>query len=302
MLLDVAAASSGEPVGTTYGLAYARRTRLVYAAAFSSGMQALARKARMRYTSSLAGTGSVVSFFTVPGTVTNAHDTSDYNRDNGDTGWNGVGTTSLGGLALSEDESTLYVMNLANRTLYALNATTGAMINSQAAPTNLPVPSGTCAAADARPFALTMYRGTLYAGFVCSAASTANVDSFTDSNSNGIWDMGDYYVDTNNNGVRDVGESYYELTGNSSYTAPEPFTDGDGNGIYNLGDTRNLRAYVYTVNPSTLAFGASPVLDVPSTTSGLSTHTQGRSVTGFRGQASIATRFPVYERSIRSRC
>jgi hypothetical protein len=264
-------------VGTTYGLAYARRTRLVYAAAFFKRHAGFGPQGpNAIYVLTRAGTGSVVSFFTVPGTVTNAHDTSDYNRDNGDTGWNGVGTTSLGGLALSEDESTLYVMNLANRTLYALNATTGAMINSQAAPTNLPVPSGTCAAADARPFALTMYRGTLYAGMICSAASTANVDSFTDSDSNGVWDAGDYYVDTNNNGVRDVGESYYELTGNSSYTAPEPFTDGDGNGIYNLGDTRNLRAYVYTVNPSTLAFGASPVLDVPlNYKRGLSTHTQG---------------------------
>lgn len=251
-------------VGTTFGLAYARRTAVLYAGAFfkrhagfgPSGPNAIYRISR-------SGSGSVLGTFTVPGAATNSHDTADYNRDNNNTGWNAVGTTSLGGMAISEDESTLYVMNLENRTLYALNATTGVQTGSQAAPTSLPVPSGTCAAADARPFAVTLYHGQLYVGMICSAASTATVDTFTDSNSNGFWDAGDYFVDTDNDGFRGPAESYYELTGPGVYTGPESFTDNDGNGIYNLGDVRSLRAYVYTVNPSTLAFSASPVFDMP---------------------------------------
>ncbi|MBK8465355.1 MAG: hypothetical protein IPL32_05945 [Chloracidobacterium sp.] len=264
-------------VGATFGMAYARKTRTIYAAAYfkrhagygPQGPNAIYRISR-------TGSGSVTGFFTVPGTATNAHDTANYTRDNGNTGWNGVGTTGVGGVALSEDESTLYAFNLTNRTLYSLNATTGVQIASQAAPTSLPLPSGTCAAADARPFALTVYRGQLYAGMICNAASTSNVDSFTDSNSNGVWDAGDYFIDTNQNGTRNSGESYFDLDGNGSYTAPETYTDTDGNGIYNRGDARGLRAYVYTVNPTTLAFSASPVFQMAlNYRRGLTTHTTG---------------------------
>lgn len=271
--LDIAASQ----VGTTFGMAYARKTRLVYVAAFFKRHTGFGPGGPNRiYVLSRAGSGSVSTSFTVPGTATNAHDTADYNRDNGNTGWDGVGKTSLGGMALSEDETKLYVWNLANRTLYALNASTGAQLASQAAPASLPLPSGSCAAADVRPFAVTMYHGQLYVGFVCSAQSTANVDSFTDTDGSGFWDPGDYFVDTNNNGVRNVGESYYELTGNGSYTAPEPFTDVDGNGAYNLGDARGLQAYVYTADPTTLAFGASPVFQMPlNYKRSLTTHTEG---------------------------
>jgi hypothetical protein len=258
--LDVAANQAG-PV---YGLAYARRTRRLFAGAYfkrhvgfgPQGPNAL-------YVVDRAGLGSVTGFYIVPGTATNSHDTANYPRDNNNIGWNAVGKTSLGGVAISEDESTLYVINLANRTLYSLNSSTGAQIASQAVPTNLPLPSGTCPAADARPFATQMYRGQLYVGLVCSAESSANVDSFTDSNGNGVHDAGDYFIDANLNGVRNTGESYLELTGNGVYDAGEPFVDGDGNGIYNLGDARNLRAYVYAVNPTTLAFGAAPVFQMP---------------------------------------
>jgi len=276
---------SATQIGSTFGLTYARRTRLAYAGAFfkrhtgfGPGVDLTLNTAddpNTIYVISRTGSGSVVNRFLVPGTATNAHNTADYNRDNNNTGWDGVGKTSLGGLALSEDETRLYVWNLANRTLYALNSTTGALITSQAAPATLPLPTGSCAASDVRPFAVTVYRGQLYVGFVCSAQSTANVDTFTDSNGNGRWDQGDYFVDANLNGVRDATESYYELTANAAYNAPETFTDVDGNGIYNLNDARGLRAYVYTADPTTLAFGASPVFQMPlNYQRGLSTHTQ----------------------------
>ena len=264
-------------VGSVFGLAYARRTRLIYAGSFFKRHVGFGPQgANAVYVIARTGTGSVSTFFTVPGTVTNAH-VAPYQIDNGNTGWNAVGTTSLGGLALSEDESVLYVMNLANRTLYALNASTGAMITSQVVPTNLPLlPSGTCAAGDERPFAVTMYHGQLYVGLVCSAQSTANVDSFTDSNTNGVHDSGDYYIDVNNNGSRQTGEPYYELTGNGAYDAGEPFVDGDGNGVYNVGNATRLQAYVYSANPTTLAFSAAPVFQMPlNYRRGLGTRTQG---------------------------
>ena len=268
-------------VGTTFGLAYARRTQRVYAASYFKRHTGFGPQGpNAVYLMNRAGTGAVTNFFTVPGTATNSHESpANWERDNGNIGWDAVGKTSLGGIALSEDESILYVWNLANRTLYALNATTGATLASVAAPTSLPLPTGNCAAADVRPFALTMYRNTLYVGFVCSAQSSATVDTYTDANANDIWDQGDYFVDANLNGVRDTGESYYELTGNTAYNAPETFTDADGNGIYNLGDARGLRGYVYTAtytpSPASLTFSASPTFQFPlNYRRGLTTHTQ----------------------------
>jgi Peptidase family C25/SdrD B-like domain len=268
-------------VGTTYGLAYARKSRLIYSASFFKRHAGFGPGGPNRiYVIDRTGNGSVSTSFAVPGTVTDAHDTVapiDWSRDNNNTGWDGVGKTSLGGIALSEDETVLYAMNLANRTLYALNPTTGAQIASQAAPTNLPVPSGTCAANDARPFAVTYYRGSVYVGMICSAESTATVDTFTDSNGNSTYDGGDYYIESNGTAGRQAAtEPYLDLNGDGSYTAGETFVDNDGNGFYNLGNANNLRAYVYQVNPTTLAFGASPVFQMPlNYRRGVVTHTTG---------------------------
>jgi uncharacterized repeat protein (TIGR01451 family) len=165
---------------------------------------------------------------------------ANYLSDNFNTAFDAVGKTSLGGVAISEDESRLYVMSLENRTLYALNTTTGTVLASQAVPATLPLiapsPVTTCNPLDVRPFALAFNRGVLYAGLVCSAESTATLDTFVDgSNGQPL------------NGQFDVGET---------------FVDNDGNGLYNIGDTRQLQAYVYTVDPITLAFSASPVFQM----------------------------------------
>lgn len=268
--------SAGE-VGTTQGLAYARRSRTIFAGAFfkrHAGFGPTGPNAVYRITR--ASGGSVLNSYVVPGTATNAHDTANYPRDNGNTGWDAVGKTSLGGMAISEDESRLYVINLANRTLYALNPATGASLASQATPTNLPLPSGTCPANDARPFAVTWYHGSLYVGLVCSAESSATVDTFTDGNANGVHDGAEYHIETNGTAGRQAGEPFLDFDGDTNYDAGEAFVDNDGNGFYNLGDARNLRAYVYQVNPTTLAFGGSPLFQMPlNYRRGIATHSAG---------------------------
>lgn len=269
---------SGQNIGTTYGLAYARKSRLIYAGAFFKRHAGFGPGGPNRiYVINRVGNGNVITpNIIVPGTATNAHDTTNYPRDNGNTGWDAVGKTSLGGMALSEDESVLYVNNLANRTLYALNPTTGATIASNATLPTMPVNTGNCANNDRRPFALSVYRGILYAGFVCSGESVATVDTYTDSNSNGQYDAGDYYIESNGTAGRQTGESYLDLNGNGSYDAGETFVDNDGNGFYNTGDARKLYAYVFTVNPTTLAYSASPVFSMPlNYRRGITTHTTG---------------------------
>ncbi|CAN5272031.1 hypothetical protein BH10ACI1_BH10ACI1_05620 [soil metagenome] len=251
-------------LGTTYGLAYAKTSRLIYAGAYFKRHAGFGPNGPNQiYVVNRTGSGNVQSSFTVPGTATNLHDTTNYPRDNGNIGWDAVGKSSLGGITISEDEASLFVYNLANRTLYKLNASNGTQVASQATLPTLPVASGNCGANDRRPFALTIYRGVLYAGFVCSAESSTTVDTFTDANSNGQYDGGDYYIETNGTPGRQATESYLDLNGNGSYDAGEAFVDNDGNGVYNIGDARSLRAYVFTVDQTTLAYSASPVLTVP---------------------------------------
>lgn len=267
-------------VGAIYGLGYARRNRLIYAGAYFKRHAGFGPQGpNAIYVVNRVGLGSVSTFYTVPGTATNSHNTADYPRDNDNIGWDAVGKTSLGGIAVSEDETSLFTYNLANRTLYKLNSANGAQTASQATMPTLPLTAGNCAAGDARPFALTVYRNTLYAGIICSAESTTaagTVDTFTDSNANGQYDPGDYFVDANLNNVRDAGESYFDLNGNAAFDAGEAFVDNDGNGVYNLGDARQLRAYVYTVNQTTLAYSAAPVFQMPlNYRRGLATHSTG---------------------------
>lgn len=252
-------------IGTTYGLAYSRTNRLLYAGAYFKRHAGFATGGPNKiYVIDRNGVGNVIANFTVPGTATNAHEVGNYPRDNGNTGWDAVGKTSLGGIAISEDESALFTYNLSNRTLYKINRNTGAEIFSQATLPTLPVTSGNCAANDRRPFALTVYRGTLYAGFICSAESSATVDTFTDNAlANGQYDGGDYYIETNGTAGRQAAEPYLDLDGDGNFDAGEAFVDNDGNGVYNVGDTRSLRAYVFTVDQSTLAYSASPVFTLP---------------------------------------
>ena len=202
-----------QTLGTTFGIAYARNSRRIYAAAYFKRHAGFGPGANGTFNNSDdpgaiyridRATNTVTATFTVPGATTNAHNTANYQTDNGNTGWDGVGKTSLGGMDMSSDETTLYVMNLQNRTLYALNPTTGAVIASQAVPTSgVPTPGGTAtnaAAGDVRPFAVRFYQGSLYVGITTTGESTSSIN--------------------------------------------------------------DLFAHVYSVNPTTLAFSASPVYTV----------------------------------------
>ena len=172
-------------VGTTWGLGYARERQQVYAAAFfkrhsqfgpgADGAQNNLDDPGAIYVID-QNTGNVVSTFSVTGVTTNAHDVANYDSDNGNTGWDAVGKTALGGLDLSDDDQTLYVMDVQNRRLVALNAVTGAQIAAVNVPTTGVPTQTTCASSDVRPFAVEYYHGVLYFGMVCSAESTGNVN------------------------------------------------------------------------------------------------------------------------------
>ncbi|WP_311765262.1 SdrD B-like domain-containing protein [Streptomyces zingiberis] len=158
-----------DQVGTTFGLAYdTDRTRLFqgafarrYAPYGPQGGDAI-------YTVPVDGSGTPRLFARVPDAAVTPHDTANIIKDAGFT--DVPGKESIGGLALSEDGSTLYAVNLRTRALVSFDAT-GA---TAAAPkATVPIPDPGCASpGDWRPFGLQAHDGTLYVGGVCSAEST----------------------------------------------------------------------------------------------------------------------------------
>jgi PKD repeat protein len=171
-------ATAGQ-VGATWGIGYSRSGRRIYTSAFMKKHTAFGPGGtgaiyRLDPTSpaSTAVYADLNALFGANTAGADVHDRADPDRDNNNTSWDAVGKNSLGGLAVSEDEKRLYVMNLANRTLYELPldaAPTASNVRSRAVPTN---PPGCANPNDVRPFAVHVNGGQLYVGMVCSAEST----------------------------------------------------------------------------------------------------------------------------------
>ncbi len=89
-----------------------------------------------------------------------------------------MGKTSLGGVALSPDESLLYVMNLQDRALYALNTSTGAVVVSATVPLTPPLPAGTCTSTNVRPFAVEVFNNIGYIGLTCTGPAATDLRSY----------------------------------------------------------------------------------------------------------------------------
>jgi hypothetical protein len=176
-------------LGAVWGFEYAPARGEIYAAAFFKKHVRLGPGADGEFNTADdpgaiyvldQASGDVLRTFRVPDATSNAHDSDDYLTDNFNASWDAVGKSALGGIALSEDRSRLYVMNLENRSLYALDALTGDVLDLQTVPGVTgsvqeapPLPGGgRCAEADIRPFAVEHYRGQLYVGITCTAEST----------------------------------------------------------------------------------------------------------------------------------
>ncbi|GAA0622471.1 hypothetical protein GCM10010174_46760 [Kutzneria viridogrisea] len=160
-----------DQVGTTFGLTYDKYRQRLFQSAFArryalygpEGGDAI-------YTVPTDGGGAPTLFAKVAGAAVTPHDTANIIKDPGFT--NAPGKESIGGLALSEDGSTLYAVNLQTGSLVSFNAT-GATAAAPAAV--VPIPDPGCAApTDWRPFAVATHDNTLYVGGVCSAESTRN--------------------------------------------------------------------------------------------------------------------------------
>ncbi|MDT9680998.1 SdrD B-like domain-containing protein [Streptomyces sp. TRM76323] len=158
-----------DQVGTTFGLAYDKyRTRLFQSAFARRYAPYGPQGGGAIYTVPVNGSGAPKLFARVPDAAVTPHDTTNMIKDAGFT--DAPGKESIGGLALSEDGSTLYAVNLRTRSLVSFDAT-GA---TAAAPrSTVPIPDPGCASPeDWRPFGLEVHDNRLYVGGVCSAEST----------------------------------------------------------------------------------------------------------------------------------
>ncbi|MGW1163070.1 SdrD B-like domain-containing protein [Streptomyces sp. NPDC002519] len=156
-------------VGTTFALAYDKYRSRLFQGAFARRYASYGPKGPGAiYTVPVNGSGAPELFAQVPGAAVTPHDTADMNKDPGFI--DAPGKESIGGLALSEDGSTLYAVNLLTRSLVSFDAT-GATASVPKATVRIPDP-GCASAGDWRPFGLAVHDNTLYVGGVCNAEST----------------------------------------------------------------------------------------------------------------------------------
>jgi hypothetical protein len=158
-------------VGSVWGLAYDKEREIIYQAAFlkrhvglgPSGLSGI-------YATSLTGTITTTQFITLTdlginvGTIGARDLTYAPTQNTRDPNvFDQVGKVGLGDIDISEDGSTLYIINLFDGKLITLD-TASKTISSQ-----ITVPNQECQNGLIRPFAVKVYKGEVYVGAVCSA-------------------------------------------------------------------------------------------------------------------------------------
>ncbi len=170
-------------IGSVWGLAWNAQNRTLYAGAFlkrhtgfgpqgpgaiyqvKNGVPSL-----FHNFGALAGTDPHAA----PGTTCTSpgHNPDDTNANcwlNDTNAFDLIGEIGFGDLEISDDFSTLYAVNLAQKTLMAIPVgNPGAAVS-----TAIPTPAS-CPATDTKPFGLGVNDGTVYVGVVCTAESTQN--------------------------------------------------------------------------------------------------------------------------------
>lgn len=165
-----------QEVGAIWGAAHRRQTGVIYVASFLKRHVGFGPEGPGAIYQIDTANGNAVSLFT---TLPASNAGEDLHTPNTDLdswlvdaeAYDLVGKRSLGDLTMSDDDNTLYAVNLANRQLY------GIPVDNPGSPTtyNIPTsPPGCPAAGDARPFAVEFYDGLVYVGVTCTAESTPN--------------------------------------------------------------------------------------------------------------------------------
>ncbi|MDX3192817.1 SdrD B-like domain-containing protein [Streptomyces sp. MN03-5084-2B] len=164
-----ALATQGD-TGTVYGIAYRKADKRVFSSAYAKRAAAYGTGGTGAIYVTNPATKVTTLFTKVPATGSTAHAMqTDFDQKFADV----VGKESLGALRISEDGSTLFVVNLADRKLYLYDATAPTAAAPKA---SYAIPNPNCpAAGDWRPSGLGVHDGVVFVGGVCSGESTQKV-------------------------------------------------------------------------------------------------------------------------------
>lgn len=186
-------------VGTTWGLAWQKGGENLFMGSFMKRHTSYGPDGPGAIYYSQGTTTTVGSLLTTLPNGTNPHQTNenDIITTDYETGtaadpwvntWDAVGKNGFGGMAISPDERTLFVVNLHDQKLYRIPVDDAPAITGTITSYTVPQPTGVTDFNDVRPFALKMYKGTLYLGLINSAESTApaNAPSSRINNMNSV--------------------------------------------------------------------------------------------------------------------
>jgi len=183
--------ASKSEIGSAWGLAYARQTKTLYTATFlkrHAGIGPNGLGAIYQVTNANTATPGTPSLFVdlaaqgidAGGSAAVGSPTFPSNATRGlgapgsanidAAAFGQVGAVGLGGLTLSDDETTLYTVNLFDKKLYTIPIANPTSANIQG--TLIPNPS--CANGNWRPFAVKYSRGQVYVGGICDAQTSNN--------------------------------------------------------------------------------------------------------------------------------
>jgi len=175
-------------IGTVWGTAYRKETKTLYSAAIlkrhsgwgPGGLGAI-YATNMSQVPPASPTGNTSVFINLDAYGINTGNEAAIMRDltgnaNGESydaqAFDLVGKVGLGGLDVSDDQSTMYTVNLNSKTLVVI----GLGATALAAPTSVmefPIPNPGCSSAsDWHPWGVKQHNGKVYVGGVCSAQST----------------------------------------------------------------------------------------------------------------------------------
>ncbi|WP_223834069.1 SdrD B-like domain-containing protein [Spirosoma profusum] len=171
--------ATGQQVGATWGVAYQRRSKKLYTSAVI--------KRHMSF--GPLGSGGIYVTDLASGTTSNFVDLKTIGIDTGDDPHSGLfgdktqasvdagpmvamGRTSIGGMDVSEDDKTLYLVNLKDRKLYGIFIDSPGRTPTAADVKSWAIPDPGCSNGDFRPWAVKFHHGKVYVGVVCSAETS----------------------------------------------------------------------------------------------------------------------------------
>ncbi|AYQ33346.1 SdrD B-like domain-containing protein [Runella sp. SP2] len=171
--------SNTNQIGTTWGIAYQKSTSRLFAAAFLKRHSAMGPNGGGAIyqinpdATGLNGTlffdmNTVESTGSIADNATRGVNTAAGSPNTDATTFAQIGKVSLGDIDITEDEEFLYTINLATKKLYRVPTTNPTAGNV----TSWVIPTPGCVGGEWRPWATKTYRGKVYVGGVCDAATS----------------------------------------------------------------------------------------------------------------------------------